>query len=54
MLDLSYNNLSPNDVLAVGIIPKLRVLHLTGNGFTTLPTEMSRPHLEELPEGYAL
>ena len=43
MLDLSYNNLAPDDLLVLGLLPSLRVLHLTGNGLHALPAEMSRP-----------
>ncbi|XP_069496255.1 X-ray radiation resistance-associated protein 1 isoform X2 [Ambystoma mexicanum] len=41
ILDLSYNNLSPDDVLALGSLPRLRVLHLTGNGLSHLPSDMA-------------
>ena len=51
LLDLSYNNLTPQDILPLGLMPKLRVLHLTGNGLHQLPPELSRPHVEELRQG---
>lgn len=30
-LDLSCNGLTANDILALGVLPALKVLHLTGN-----------------------
>ncbi|KAL8600018.1 hypothetical protein ACOMHN_057787 [Nucella lapillus] len=45
VLDLSYNNLSQQDVLTIGQLSRLRVLHLTGNNFRTLPPDMSLPYL---------
>jgi len=47
MLDVSYNNLSPEDILPLGLIPNLKILHLTGNSLRTLPGDMARPHLDE-------
>ncbi|XP_053334967.1 X-ray radiation resistance-associated protein 1 [Clarias gariepinus] len=41
VLDLSYNNLSSDGVLAIGLLPKLKVLHLTGNDLQTLPPDMA-------------
>ena len=43
MLDLSYNNLSSNDILNLGMLPNLRVLHLSGNNITDIPADMSLP-----------
>ncbi|XP_061106008.1 X-ray radiation resistance-associated protein 1 isoform X1 [Conger conger] len=43
VLDLSYNHLSSDDVLSVGLLPCLKVLHLTGNGLQTLPDDMASP-----------
>uniref|UniRef100_A0A8D2ITF5 Uncharacterized protein n=1 Tax=Varanus komodoensis TaxID=61221 RepID=A0A8D2ITF5_VARKO len=34
ILDLSYNNLSPEDVQALGVLPHLKVLHLTVSAAT--------------------
>nr|KAG5698004.1 hypothetical protein BaRGS_005822 [Batillaria attramentaria] len=45
VLDLSYNNLSHDDVLTIGTLPKLRVLHLTGNNFRTMPQDMAAPYV---------
>ncbi|XP_076453924.1 X-ray radiation resistance-associated protein 1-like [Babylonia areolata] len=45
VLDLSYNNLSLEDVLTLGQLSTLRVLHLTGNNFSTLPPDMALPYL---------
>lgn len=46
VLDLSYNNLSQEDILKIGLLPNLKVLHLTGNGFRTLPQNMGMPHID--------
>ncbi|XP_071989917.1 X-ray radiation resistance-associated protein 1 isoform X2 [Engystomops pustulosus] len=43
VLDLSYNSLSPGDVLHLGVLPRLRVLYLTGNRLTHLPPDLSAP-----------
>ena len=43
MLDLSYNNLSSEDILNLGMLPNLRVLHLSGNNIKTIPADMSLP-----------
>lgn len=40
ILDLSYNNLTPEDVGALSILPKLRALYLTGNALTHLPINL--------------
>ncbi|CAI8026257.1 X-ray radiation resistance-associated protein 1 [Geodia barretti] len=42
-LDLSYNAVSGQAMLALGTLPRLRELHLTGNDIVALPVEMSRP-----------
>jgi hypothetical protein len=42
-LDLSYNAVSGRAMLALGALPRLRELHLTGNDIVALPVEMSRP-----------
>ncbi|KAK3523944.1 hypothetical protein QTP70_016757, partial [Hemibagrus guttatus] len=44
VLDLSYNNLSSNGILAIGFLPRLKVLHLTGNNLQTLPPDMADPN----------
>lgn len=41
-LDLSYNRLTGEDILALGLLINLRTLHLTGNEIKTLPVEMTR------------
>ncbi|XP_066501845.1 X-ray radiation resistance-associated protein 1 isoform X2 [Hoplias malabaricus] len=41
VLDLSYNNLSVDGILALGLIPRLKVLHLTGNKLQILPPDMA-------------
>uniref|UniRef100_H2YHN9 X-ray radiation resistance-associated protein 1 n=1 Tax=Ciona savignyi TaxID=51511 RepID=H2YHN9_CIOSA len=43
VLDLSYNNLSAQDVLELGMLPKLKVLTLTGNGLHSVHPDMARP-----------
>ncbi|XP_033637253.1 X-ray radiation resistance-associated protein 1-like [Asterias rubens] len=43
VLDLSYNNLSKDDILTLGILPKLKVLFLTGNQLRSLPPELAKP-----------
>ena len=45
MLDLSYNNLSQEDLLTLGLLSHLKVLHLTGNHFRLLPQDMAMPYL---------
>ncbi|XP_064208499.1 X-ray radiation resistance-associated protein 1 isoform X1 [Anguilla rostrata] len=45
-LDLSYNHLSSEDILSIGLLPCLKVLHLTGNGLQTLPDDMASPHYD--------
>ncbi|XP_059163984.1 X-ray radiation resistance-associated protein 1-like isoform X2 [Physella acuta] len=45
MLDLSYNNLSQDDLLNLGLLVKLKVLHLTGNNFSGLPQDLAMPYL---------
>ena len=47
MCDLSYNNLKPNDLLSLGLLPELRVLHLTGNSLTQLPVDLAHPMEDE-------
>ncbi|KAK6194382.1 hypothetical protein SNE40_000023 [Patella caerulea] len=49
LLDLSYNNLSQEDILTVGTLPRLKVLHLTGNDFNRLPHDFCLPFI---PEGH--
>ncbi|XP_019627825.1 PREDICTED: X-ray radiation resistance-associated protein 1-like [Branchiostoma belcheri] len=46
VLDLSYNSLSEDSILSLGFLPRLKVLHLTGNQLKSLPPEMARPHIE--------
>ncbi|XP_066475537.1 X-ray radiation resistance-associated protein 1 [Tiliqua scincoides] len=46
VLDLSYNNLSPEDVQALGILSHLKVLHLTANGLHSLPLDLADPDSE--------
>ena len=46
VLDVSYNNLSQDDVLTLGLLGNLKVLHLTGNNFKTLPVNMAMPYFD--------
>ncbi|XP_039767155.1 X-ray radiation resistance-associated protein 1 isoform X2 [Ornithorhynchus anatinus] len=41
VLDLSYNSLSPEAIYELGILPRLKTLFLTGNGLTSLPSNMA-------------
>ncbi|KAM9321144.1 X-ray radiation resistance-associated protein 1 [Gastrophryne carolinensis] len=43
VLDLSYNCLSPDDITQLGVLPRLRVLYLTGNELTRLPPDLTAP-----------
>ncbi|XP_076802825.1 X-ray radiation resistance-associated protein 1-like [Clavelina lepadiformis] len=43
VLDLSYNYISAKDVLDLGVLAKLKVLTLTGNGMHSIHTDMARP-----------
>ncbi|KAM6447715.1 X-ray radiation resistance-associated protein 1 isoform 2-T3 [Liasis olivaceus] len=54
ILDLSYNNLSPNDVQTLGILPHLKVLHLTANGLSSLPLDLAASESESCPRFPAL
>ncbi|XP_078490214.1 X-ray radiation resistance-associated protein 1 [Ciona intestinalis] len=45
VLDLSYNNLSAQDVLDLGVLPRLKVLTLTGNGLHSIHPDMARPFI---------
>ncbi|XP_046723436.1 X-ray radiation resistance-associated protein 1 isoform X2 [Silurus meridionalis] len=45
VLDLSYNNLSSDSILAIGLLQRLKVLYLTGNGLQTLPPDMTVPNI---------
>ncbi|XP_078259038.1 X-ray radiation resistance-associated protein 1-like [Rhinoraja longicauda] len=44
VLNLSYNSVIKEDVLALGFLPKLKVLHLTGNGLDSLPPDLAAPY----------
>lgn len=44
VLDLSYNNLSPNDMLQLGVLPKLKVLTLTGNGLNNIHPDICQSY----------
>ncbi|XP_026861048.2 X-ray radiation resistance-associated protein 1 [Electrophorus electricus] len=44
VLDLSYNGLSSDGILCVGLLPRLKVLHLTGNNLKMLPPNMAGPY----------
>ncbi|NWY56445.1 XRRA1 protein, partial [Chionis minor] len=40
-LDLSYNNLSPQDIWTLGELSQLKVLRLTANGLRSLPPDLT-------------
>jgi len=40
-LDLSYNNLSPADVLTLGCLKRLRELDISANNLASLPADIS-------------
>lgn len=40
-LDLSYNNLSPEDIWVLGDLSQLKVLRLTANGLRSLPPDLA-------------
>lgn len=42
-LDMSYNNLSTEDVLMLGVLLSLRVLNISGNNLSKLSEDMSYP-----------
>jgi hypothetical protein len=42
-LDLSYNSIEPSYLQHLGILPKLKELKLSGNSFTEIPHDMTRP-----------
>ena len=47
VLNVSYNNLSPEDVRALSNLQNLRILHISGNGLTTLPNDLLQSYSEE-------
>ena len=52
ILDMSYNNLCSNDLLTLGLLPNLKVLHVTGNQLRSLPQDLGRPY--QKPDRYGL
>ncbi|XP_034405820.1 X-ray radiation resistance-associated protein 1 [Cyclopterus lumpus] len=62
VLDLSYNSLSADDIVSIGHLPHLKVLHLTGNQLHHLPPNLGslnhdptqQPAKEDEPEFEAL
>ncbi|KAL8191331.1 UNVERIFIED_CONTAM: hypothetical protein K2H54_072236 [Gekko kuhli] len=54
ILDLSYNNLSPEDIRALGVLPHLKALHLTANGLSSLPLDLAVPDSKGCPRFPAL
>lgn len=40
VLNLSYNYLSTDDIVSIGRLPRLKVLHLTGNQLHHLPPNL--------------
>ncbi|XP_052392811.1 X-ray radiation resistance-associated protein 1 [Carassius gibelio] len=43
VLDLSFNNLTGESIINLGLLPRLKVLHLTGNRLQMLPLNMAGP-----------
>ncbi|XP_056118928.1 X-ray radiation resistance-associated protein 1 [Rhinichthys klamathensis goyatoka] len=43
VLDLSFNNISGESILNLGLLARLKVLHLTGNQLQMLPPNMAGP-----------
>ncbi|XP_059502955.1 X-ray radiation resistance-associated protein 1 [Stegostoma tigrinum] len=43
VLNLSYNKLSNTDILTLGLIPQLKILHLTGNNLDSFPPDLTIP-----------
>ncbi|XP_063807007.1 X-ray radiation resistance-associated protein 1 isoform X2 [Pseudophryne corroboree] len=41
VLNLSYNSLAARDIAQLGVLPRLRVLYLSGNGLAHLPVDLS-------------
>ncbi|XP_058483934.1 X-ray radiation resistance-associated protein 1 isoform X2 [Solea solea] len=41
VLDLSYNSLSADDIVSISWLPRLKVLHLTGNRLLCLPPNLA-------------
>ena len=39
-LDLSFNSLTPAEILQIGTLLSLKCLHLTGNGLQLFPTDL--------------
>ncbi|XP_046876878.1 X-ray radiation resistance-associated protein 1 [Hypomesus transpacificus] len=44
VLDLSFNNLSVDDIMSIGLLPCLKALHLTHNQLQALPPNLAAPH----------
>lgn len=46
VLNVSYNNLSADDVRVLSCLPLLRTLFLSGNGLSTLPQDLSQTSID--------
>lgn len=44
-LNLSYNNLTMHDIETLGMLPSLRVLHVSGNDLIGLPRRLAKPYV---------
>ncbi|GAA6232269.1 X-ray radiation resistance-associated protein 1 [Lates japonicus] len=53
ILDLSYNSLSADCIVSIGRLPRLKVLHLTGNQIHRLPPNLSSSNLDLTQLGLA-
>ena len=47
MCDLSYNNLTSRDLLSLGLLPELKVLHVMGNSLSKIPNDLAHPFEDE-------
>lgn len=45
-LDLSYNNMNPNDISHLGVLKNLKMLKLTGNNLTYLPDTFTKLYVK--------
>lgn len=43
VLDLSFNSITGESILNLGLLPHLKILHLTGNQLQMLPPNMGGP-----------
>ena len=46
-MDLSFNNINPEDILMVGLLKNLKKLNLSGNNLKKLPKNIGQPFLND-------